>query len=151
MNIIEKTKSIIQDFPQIKDVCDNINIDFTADNVDSYGLNSLGDFLVSKSITGNEIRNHAFVLFAKYSSFNDYQRLSNSGLLLNLQRYLERIYNEEFDDNGENCEITSIRCSNAQLFELPSESLVKEVIYQIQILVNYKIYKWKELKIWLKN
>ncbi len=39
---------------------------------------------------GNQIRQHNFILYAVFQSFNDYDRLANSGTLLELQMWLEQ-------------------------------------------------------------
>ena len=42
INIIEKTKEILLQFPQIALVCNDINIDFAENAPTSYGLSSVG-------------------------------------------------------------------------------------------------------------
>lgn len=89
MNIIELVKSIVQEFPKIADVCNEIHVDFTEDTPTNYGLSSSGDTLIKRYVNGDEVRQHTFSLYAVYQSINDYDRITNSGVLLELQMWLE--------------------------------------------------------------
>lgn len=87
MNIIELVRSILQEFPKIGEL---VHIDYSANKVQDFGLSPTGDTLVSEDILGNQTRNHTFILYATCQSLNDYDRLVNSGMLLELQMWLER-------------------------------------------------------------
>ncbi len=89
MNIIELVKYIVQSFPEISEVCSEIHVDFTDDTPTNYGISSTGDKLLTQYVNGDEKRSHHFILYAVYQSMNDYDRITNSGLLLKLQMYLE--------------------------------------------------------------
>lgn len=89
MNIIEFVKSIVQEFPKIAEVCNEIHVDFTEDTPTNYGLSSSGDTLIKRYVNGDEVRQHTFSLYAVYQSINDYDRITNSGVLLELQMWLE--------------------------------------------------------------
>ena len=54
MNIIELVKDILQQFPKISEVCNDIHIDFTDDTPTNYGLSSTGDSLISSDILGGQ-------------------------------------------------------------------------------------------------
>ena len=88
MNIIEKVRSILESFPKISEVCNSIHIDFTDPEPTSYGLSSTGDDLIVEDVLGNQRRQHSFMLYTTYSSMNDYERLSNSAVLLELSVWL---------------------------------------------------------------
>lgn len=139
-NIIEYTRHIVQAFPNIEDFCDNVHIDFTDSQIDTYGLSPVGDTLISEDVLGNQTRRHSFHLFATYQSQSDYDRLANSGVLLNMQYYLEEKKDIAFtfDDNTKGV-LQRIECANGMLYEIPSENLVDPVIYQLQLNVYYKI------------
>lgn len=144
MNIIELVKSILQDFPKINEVCNNIHIDFTDNTSDSYGLSSIGDALLAEDILGNQHRQHNFLLYAVFQSVNDYDRLNNSGTLLELQLWLERqaqhqkIENTVGDEHLTG-ELTKLTCSNGMLYAIPENNLNSGVQYQLQITAEYKI------------
>lgn len=86
MNIIELMQSIVMSFPKLNDV---LHIDYTTPDADSYGLSPTGDTLIKSDVLGNQERQHTFILYAVYQSVNDYDRLANSGLINELQLWLE--------------------------------------------------------------
>lgn len=135
MNVIEKVKEILQNFPKINQVCNEINVDFTDTEPTSYGLAPTGDELISEDILGNQKRQHSFILHATYSGINDYERLSNSGVLLELSQYLDRL-DEQAIDNGI---ITKIRATNGMLYEIPEENYSDGIKYQLTIVASYTI------------
>lgn len=144
MNIIECVREIIGQFPKIKDVCNSIHIDFTDSEAESYGLSPTGDTLVKEDILGNQTRQHTFVLYAVYQSISDYDRLSNSGVLLELQQYLERQNGHEItaeiDDEKINGELVKLTAANGMLYEIPVDNFNTNVRYQLQITAEYNIY-----------
>ena len=58
MNIIETVRSILESFPKISDVCNEVHIDFADPEPTSYGLSSTGDELISEDVLGNQKRQH---------------------------------------------------------------------------------------------
>lgn len=146
MNIIELVKTILQSFPKISEVCNEIHVDFTEDTPDNYGLSSTGDMLLKRYVNGDERRMHTFLLFAVWQSFNDYDRMVNSGALLELQHWLENHDNnteisETINEVTYSGELTKLSCANGMLFEIPDENFNTSVRYQIQITAKYNLYK----------
>lgn len=142
MNIIEFVKSIVQDFPKIAEVCNEIHIDFTEDNPTNYGLSSNGDTLIKSYVNGDEVRQHTFTLYAVYQSINDYDRITNNGVLLDLQRWLESYSGDKsFTDGNYIGELRSLSCANGMLYAIPNENMNDAVQYQLQISVKYNLYK----------
>lgn len=134
MNIIELVKKILLKFPKINEVCNDIHVDFTDDIPTNYGLSSTGDSLIKTDVLGNQSRKHTFILYAVYQSQSDYDRMVNSGTLLELQYYLEKNYfNQKFSDGI----ITKLTCSNGMLYEIPEE-LNDGILYQLQITAEYE-------------
>ncbi len=147
MNIIETMRTLLLEFPKINEVCNHISVDFTDDTEENYGLTSTGDTLLKEDILGNETRQHNFILYAVFQSVTDYDRMNNSGTLLELQQWLEtqtdngipvtaEIAGEIFEG-----EIESITPSNGMLYAIPTENNIDLVRYQLQISAVYKIYK----------
>ncbi|MCH5203048.1 MAG: hypothetical protein J1F17_07580, partial [Oscillospiraceae bacterium] len=68
MNIIEAVRNILQNYPKIQEVCNNIYIDFTEPQPTNYGLSPTGDKLIKEDILGNQTRQHTFILYAVYQS-----------------------------------------------------------------------------------
>lgn len=144
MNIIELVRDILQKFPEINRVCNNISVDFTDGEPTSYGLSPTGDTLLSENILGNQLRQHTFVLYAMYQSVNDYDRLANSGTLLELQCYLEHYAdNQKFKIDINNKiytgQLKEITCSNGMLYSVPQENMMDGVMYQLQINAQYTV------------
>lgn len=146
MNIIKKMQTILEAFPKI----DNLHVDYNEDAPDSFGLYPTGDKLVSEDILGNQDRSHTFILFANFQSLNDYDRLQNSGLLLELQHWFESgyWYDFQYEDNEISTlidgdiflgEIKGIKCANGIVFDVPDQNLNSTVRYQLQITVDYYI------------
>ncbi|MCM1364958.1 MAG: hypothetical protein NC122_07060 [Faecalibacterium sp.] len=145
MNIIETIRNIVSQFPKISQVCDAVHVDFTDSEAESYGLSPTGDTLISEDILGNQKRQHTFVLYAVYQSLNDFDRLSNSGVLLELQQWLEKQADgqevtAEIDGEMLTGELTKITCANGMLFEIPNGNFANAVRYQLQITAEYKLY-----------
>ena len=143
MNIIEKVKDIVGSFPKIAELCDGVHVDFTDPDCTSYGLSSMGDMLIREDITGRLLRQHTFMLYATYSAVSDYERITNSGILLELAIWLERQTGCEIEQEvlGETYigEIEEITTANGSLYAIPQDELADAVQYQLQIVVNYTL------------
>lgn len=144
MNIIELVKSILQEFPKINEVCGDIHVDFTDEYATNYGLSPTGDKLIKEDVLGNQIRQHNFTLFAVYQSQSDYDRIANSGILLELQYWLEKhgknvLLPVLLDDKERTGRLTKLTCSNGMLYAVPNENLNDGVVYQLQITADYEI------------
>lgn len=143
MNIIEAVRGLLSDFPKISEVAGALHVDFTNPPPDSYALSSTGDTRVSEDILGNPTRQHTFVLYTNWQSVSDYDRLNNSGVMLELAQYLEKngrgiAVTADIDGVVYEGITTGVTCSNGMLFAVP-ETLHGGVIYQLQIAANYKI------------
>lgn len=139
MNIIELAKSILLEFPKINE----LHIDYT-ENDESYGLSSTGDTLIGEDILGNKKRQHNFILYAIYQSQSDYDRISNSGVLLELQMWLERHAKGQevsvtVDDEILTGSLTKLTCANGMIYSIPDGNMNSGVCYQLQITAEYKI------------
>lgn len=140
MNIIEMMKSVLEGYPGI----DALHIDYNLNAADSFGLYPTGDRKISEDIVGNQERQHTFILYADFQSFNDYDRLQNSGTLLELQQWLERY------PDGQPVTVTvgkkelagqlkKITCANGMLYNIPDNNMNTAVQYQLQITADYTI------------
>lgn len=141
MNIIELMQSIVMSFPKLNDV---LHIDYTTTDTDSYGLSPTGDTLIKSDVLGNQERQHTFILYAVYQSVNDYDRLANSGLINELQLWLEKQAKGQtltvtFGGNELAGTLIKITCSNGMLYDIPDSNLIGNVMYQLQITADYKI------------
>lgn len=144
MNIIELIKSILTKFPKIAEVCNDIHVDFTDPEPTNYGISSAGDALVSEDILGNQTRRHNFILYAVFQSQSDYDRMANSGILLELSYWLEKQANQQqFIIPLGNVEyvgrLTDITCDNGMLYEIPDGNMNAGVLYQLQIAAYYDV------------
>ena len=141
MNIIERIRSMVGSFSKIAEICDTIHVDFSDTNPTSYGLSSTGDTLVSEDIIGNQTRQHSFVLHSTFSALNDYERMSNSGVLLELAQYLDRCVGEdvthEIDGVVYTGTIQKITTANGMLTAITNENVVQGWYYQLQIIAEY--------------
>lgn len=143
MNIIEKVRAMLTSFPKIAQVCDTVHVDFTDSSDDSYGLASLGDMLVTEDILGNQTRQHTFMLHSVFSAVNDYERLTNSGVLLELAQYLDKCVGEsvthEINGVTHTGEITRMTTANGMLSAIPGENTISGWFYQLQIAAEYTV------------
>lgn len=144
MNIIELVKEVLQQFPKISEICNDIHVDFTDESPTNYGLSPTGDKLVKEDILGNQLREHNFVLYAVYQSQSDYERLANSGVLLELQMWLERHANRQqltahIGEKELTGQLAKLTCSNGMVYKVPNGNLNDGVCYQLQITAQYKI------------
>lgn len=144
MNIVEKLKQILNDYPDIMQFTNDIHVDFTDSNPTNFGLSSIGDNFLREDIVGNKLRKHSFILYANNQAYTDYDRLVNTNFLLNLNYYLETVKNIEIianiNEEEKNGIITNISSSNGMLFNITTGDINDGVNYQIQIYVTYKIF-----------
>ena len=143
MNIIEKVRSILENFPKISEVCNSIHIDFTDPEPTSYGLSSTGDEMIYEDIIGNQRRQHSFMLYTTYSSINDYERLNNSTALTELCAWLHDQTGEEVETviGSTTCsgEIERLTASNGMLYNVPQGNELDGVQYQLTIIAEYTV------------
>lgn len=143
MNIVEAVKDILSKYKRINEFSNGVQIDFTSNENENYGLFSIGDQLIKSDILDNQKRKNNFVLYAITQSSNDFDRLNNSTFLLELGYYLDSIKNVEITANINGTErvgkITKISCSNAMLYDVLEGDINNFVRYQIQVSVEYEI------------
>ena len=143
MNIIEKIRDILVKFPKISEVCNEIHVDFTDPEPTSYGLSSIGDTLLNENVLGGQKRQHNFMLYSTFSGINDYERLGNSGILLELTQWLESqtgaLLNFKAGNKIRNGKITKISADNGMLYSVPQENEICGLRYQLQITAEYEI------------
>ena len=143
MNIIERVRNILESFPKISEVCNEVHIDFADPEPTSYGLSSTGDSLISEDIIGNQKRQHSFMLYTTYSSINDYERLHNSSALLELGVWLHDQLDAEVETTiGSTVytgTITKLTADNGMLYNIPQENEQDGIQYQIQIIAEYTV------------
>ena len=143
MNIIETVRSLLEDFPKISQVCNEIHIDFADPVPTSYGLTSTGDSVISEDVLGNQTRRHTFELFSTFSGINDFERLTNSSALTELAQWLSEkrdipITNEV---DGLNCAgvLLSVRAENGSIEEVPQSNIFDGLLYHLQIVADYTV------------
>lgn len=143
MNIIEKVREILQSFPRISEVCNEIHIDFASEEPTSYGLSSVGDSLLKEDILGNQTRQHTFMLYSTFSGVNDFERLQNSSALLELSMWLEKQTGASVETKvGEETHIGTLErlsALNGMLYSVPQENTADGVQYQLQIVAEYTV------------
>lgn len=143
MSIVEKIKEILETFPKISEVCNSINVDFSSNDIMSYGLTSIGDGLVIEDVLGNQRRTHSFMLYATYSGVNDYERINNQNALTELSVWLTHQVGGEVttEVDGKECGgfIQKITAGNAMLYALPENSPLGTMRYQLQITAEYTV------------
>lgn len=144
MNIIEQVKQILTDCELAKQFTQNIQIDFTSNVAGDFGLFSNGDTKVKEDILGNQTRQHNFVLYATNQSFNDFDRLQNSGFLLDLSMWLETVKGQKVEatinDAKYSGEITKMWSANGMAYQVPQD-ISAGVTYQLQIYAQYNLKK----------
>lgn len=144
MNIIEVVKQVLSEFPKISELNQGINIDFTESEPDNCGLYPTGDQLLKEDIVGNQDRQHNFVLYARFQSFVDYDRLANSTFLLDLAYWLEKAAKNQvievtINDKTVTGTLTKLSSANGMLYGYDTENLSGPVTYQLQIYAEYHL------------
>lgn len=144
MNVIEVVKQVLSEFPKIAELNQGINIDFTEEKPGNCGLYPTGDQLLKEDIIGNQDRQHNFVLYARFQSFQDYDRLANSTFLLELVYWLEHAARNQsieitIDNKTVTGALTKLSSANGMLYGYDSENLSGPVTYQLQIYAQYHL------------
>lgn len=143
MNVIETIRSLLASFPRIAELTGTVHIDFTDGTVGSCSLSPTGDTLIYEDIIGNQRRAHTFLFSQEYSAINDYERVSSSGLLLELAVWLSKQKSipiqtvvDEIPHDGE---ITKISAANGMLIAVPQENNADAYLYQLTITAEYTV------------
>ncbi len=143
INIIETVRKLLESFPKISAVCNEINIDFASPEPTSYGLSSVGDSLLKEDILGNQTRQHSFLLYSTFSGINDFERQENSTALTELSVWLSKQIGREvttdIDNKVHTGEITGITAGNGKLYAVPQPNSIVGMRYQLQIEVQYTV------------
>lgn len=143
MNILEKVKEILTEYPRMSEFCNGIHTDFTENKPGNFGLYPNGDTVLKTDILGGQKRKHSFVLYANNQSFNDFGRIANSTFLLELAYWLETVKNvpitvtvgtEEREGT-----ITKMSSANGMMFAAPTGDINDGVTYQLQIYAEYSV------------
>lgn len=143
MNILEKVKEILTEYPKMSEFCNGIHTDFTENKPGNFGLYPNGDTVLKTDILGGQKRKHSFVMYANNQSFNDFERIANSTFLLELAYWLETVKNvpitvtvgtEEREGT-----ITKLSSANGMMFAAPTGDINDGVTYQLQIYAEYKV------------
>ena len=143
MNILEKVKEILTEYPKMSEFCNGIHTDFTENKPGNFGLYPNGDAILKTDILGGQKRKHSFVLYANNQSFNDFERIANSTFLLELAYWLETVKNVPITVTVGNEEregiITKMSSANGMMFAAPTGDINDGVTYQLQIYSEYKV------------
>lgn len=144
MNIIELVQQILSTFPKIAELNGGIEIDFTESEPGNCGLYPTGDTLLKEDIIGNQLRQHNFVLYAKFQSIVDYDRLANSTFLLDLAYWLEKTAKNQvievtINDKLVTGQLKKLRSANGMLYGYDNETLSGPVTYQLQVYAEYTL------------
>lgn len=143
MNILEKVKEILTEYPKMSEFCNGIHTDFTENKPGNFGLYPNGDTVLKTDILGGQKRKHSFVMYANNQSFNDFERIANSTFLLELAYWLETVKNvpitvtvgtEEREGT-----ITKMSSANGMMFAAPTGDINDGVTYQLQIYAEYSV------------
>lgn len=134
---------ILESFPKIQTVCNEIHVDFADPEPASYGLSSTGDSLVSEDVLGNQIRQHVFLLYSTFSGINDFERQENSTALLELAVWLGKQTGAKVQtvigDKAYSGQIIKISAENGMLYAVPQENNIDGMQYQLQITARYTV------------
>lgn len=143
MNILEKVKEILTEYPKMSEFCNGIHTDFTENKPGNFGLYPNGDTILKTDILGDQKRKHSFVLYANNQSFNDFERIANSTFLLELAYWLETVKNVPITVTVGTEEregiITKLSSANGMMFAAPTGDINDGVTYQLQIYAEYKV------------
>ena len=144
MNIIELVQKTLTEFPQISDLNNGVDVDFTEDSTGYCGLYPTGDQLLKEDIVGNQDRRHNFVLYANFEGFSDYQRVANSTFLLNLAYWLEKAATGQaievtINEQTVTGRLTKLSSANGMLYGYQDGTLTGPVMYQLQVYAQYHL------------
>lgn len=143
MNILEKVKEILTEYPKMSEFCNGIHTDFTENKPGNFGLYPNGDAVLKTDILGGQKRKHSFVMYANNQSFNDFERIANSTFLLELAYWLETVKNVPITVTVGTEEregiITKLSSANGMMFAAPTGDINDGVTYQLQIYAEYKV------------
>ena len=138
MSILQAMKEYLSDCPFLDEMARvDILVELLSESPTNYGLSAAGDMLVRRFINGKQVRQANFVLYAKEYTFDDVQRLENSGFCENFTFWLEdNNLSGALPELDEGLKAESISASNGMMFELSENSTTGT--YYIQINLIYR-------------
>ena len=138
MSILSATREYLSNCPFLDEMAkDNIHVELMDETPTNYGLSAAGDMLIKRYIDGKQVRQANFVLYAKEYTFDDVQRLENSGFCENFTFWLEdKNTAGELPDLGDSLTAEKVSASNGMMFELSENSTTGT--YYIQINLIYR-------------
>lgn len=143
MNVIETVKELLTNYDKM-DEFNGVHIDYTESENNVCGMFPVGPTKTGEDIVGNSKYKVLFEVYAQKESFDDYNRLQNSGFLSQLTYHLNSLKNisvtETIEGEEKTGRIKSIDAGNALLYDIPTGDINDGIRYQIQITVNYVIY-----------
>ena len=141
MNIIETVKTILSSYDKISEFTNGVAVDFINNTPTNFSLSPIGDELIKEDLLGKQFRRHSFILYANQQSVTDFDRLNNSGFLLELGYYLETVNGNIFtvEINGETRtgELKKLSSAKGMLFSIPTGNVNNGITYQLQIFAEY--------------
>lgn len=143
MNIIEAVREILQCFPKLSEMCGGVHVDFSDGRSQSCGLSSVGDEVLSEDIVGNLTKRHTFMFYTVFSSINDYERLINSSILIELGDWMRGQTKKEITtvvgNKSYSGNLKSLTSANGMIDEIPENNGISGVIYNLQIIADYTV------------
>jgi hypothetical protein len=144
MNIIELVNELVTNCPHVSALANEVHVDYTEDDPANFGMYPTGDQLLKEDIVGNQERQHNFVLYSIFQSFNDYERMANSTFLLDLAYWLEHAANDQTIEVTINEQtvpgtLTKLSSANGMLYGYQDGTLSGPVTYQLQIYAQYNL------------
>lgn len=138
MSILQAMKEYLSDCPFLDEMArDDIHVELLSESPTNYGLSAAGDMLIKRYVDGRQVRQANFILYAKEYTFDDVQRLENSGFCEEFTFWLEdKNTAGELPDLGENITAEKVSASNGMMFEIAENS--DTGTYYIQINLIYR-------------
>lgn len=136
MTVIQALRDFIQACPFLDTLLEDIHIDFTDDNITSYGISPTGESTVKEYVGGTKVKQYNASLYIRDFTADDIYRLENCEFLENFSTWIDQQNGvRNFPVISDSIEIDSISCSNGMLFDLDETG--DKGTYQIQIHLIY--------------
>ena len=134
MSLIARIRELIQSCPYIDEFA-GFHVDYTAPDVDGFGVFPQGETKISEDMCGDAIWRYNFALNASFFTANDCFRLQNSEFVENFQHWIDN-FNRIGIDLGCDKEFVSISSGNGILTSWDEDE--QRGTYQIPCNLQYE-------------
>lgn len=136
MSIIKSLREYFSECPVMDGFTDG-HVDWTDEKSDNYGISPAGDTRIKRYVDGTELRKYDFVIYARFSTAEDAQKMQNSEWVEEFQEYIRKQnLGRNLPEGDEKTIPEKLTANNGLLFSYDENGL--SGVYQVQLELIYR-------------